>query len=387
MSTKQINIDPNLLISGKKKKEAKKTRNKTEKTGLDSRKLKSDQLKHMRKMFISRHTREKKAAATAAAAASTGLGPLKSNRNVPTPINVPLSPNLFDEPDNEFSKSLQFLKNYSEKNEIQNEKNKINRKTVKSNPSMIPQIEELTELEVLPNHLKPSPSQPPLTLTTNLATSEDDNVEDEDWAGDENTKRNTLMNEKSTYNNTLMNEKSTYNNTLPVSSTSTSGNDLPWGSMKNGIKPTYRNWKSSTQKLIQPSRTRTVEHIPFKGNPTRKHTRRVKKKTTKTTMVRKHAIGLSRKTRKVSILIKSKNVRNKVISAKAELKRIRPVDRDDYLKKHGLSKVGTKSPNNVKQAIYEAALLSGEIRNINKENLIYNFIQGEGDNKVPVVIH
>ena len=46
----------------------------------------------------------------------------------------------------------------------------------------------------------------------------------------------------------------------------------------------------------------------------------------------------------------------------------------NYLKKHNLLKSGSHAPPNVIKKIYEQSLLSGDIKNSNKDNIIHNYL-------------
>lgn len=201
-------------------------------------------------------------------------------------------------------------------------------------------------------------------------------------------------------------------------------NDVPYGVMKNGNKPTFREWNKTLKrkegliaqspivivnkpepeiklrelKLNQLIETRKGAEEALKEecllvNAPNKSARKILpdpdglrvspdsecessikryKKTTKT----KYTVGKNDKSRKISILLKNSSTRKQILSAQKELKREDINKMKEYLRNHNLIKVGSCAPTDVIRRLYESALMSGDIRNVGKENLIHNFIEG-----------
>ena len=97
----------------------------------------------------------------------------------------------------------------------------------------------------------------------------------------------------------------------------------------------------------------------------------------KKTIRRKYTLGRSNDHTKIGVLIKNKTMRKKVLEAHKEIKKKGINDIKQYLRTHGLIKVGSNAPNDVVRKIYESSMLSGEITNIDQDVLLHNFMKDE----------
>lgn len=202
--------------------------------------------------------------------------------------------------------------------------------------------------------------------------------------------------------------------------TNKDSDDVPYGCLKNGNKPTFRQWKNLTVKNTSYKEPRLV-NLPVKSEPINslqdnqsniiennelpnEINKEIKREvsqvinnsidenrnsdsntysnpnlnnsyiSTKTKTIKYH---LGKKNRKVSILIKNAATRKKINAEHNKIKRTSVLEMKNYLRKHNLLKAGSEAPNDVIRKLYEQCLLSGNINNTNKDNLLHNYLNDE----------
>lgn len=94
----------------------------------------------------------------------------------------------------------------------------------------------------------------------------------------------------------------------------------------------------------------------------------------KKTFKRKFTLGKSDKLRRVSILTNNRQTRKNIIDTQKELKKTTMTDVKQYLRQHGMIKVGSTCPADILRKTFETAVLTGEVTNTNKDTLLHNYM-------------
>jgi hypothetical protein len=154
--------------------------------------------------------------------------------------------------------------------------------------------------------------------------------------------------------------------------------DTPYGCLKGGSKPTYRQYHNKTLKNV-PSHTPNKISIQNAGNSSRqsqlaklkKSYKKIKQKTKKT---KKTTYNLGRKDRNISILIKNNKTRRNIKREHGLLKQKPLQDIKRYLYERNLLKIGSSTPNDVLRTLYEQSILAGDITNTNNAFTVHNYL-------------
>lgn len=211
--------------------------------------------------------------------------------------------------------------------------------------------------------------------------------------------------------------------------------DVPYGCLKNGTKPTYRTWNKTMKRnpmeqninsdsiVLNSDRQQKLENLKnkikekqSKQNQNKEHNsdglsinkinsvigtstigatnndnkiciktdnsgdipsdkpdnvRRIKKMK-KVTTIKKYKLGRSKNKRTIGMLIKNRNTRREVLLAQRDLKQTSINDVKQYLYDRNLIKRGSNVPNDVIRKMYENAKLTGEVYNLNNDIIVHN---------------
>jgi len=132
----------------------------------------------------------------------------------------------------------------------------------------------------------------------------------------------------------------------------------PYGILKRGNKPTFRQWHKRTQKN-RPSISKPKELV-----------QQIRKK-----------YSLGKNKNRVSIFLKNKKTRKKIQDEMSSLKKI-PIDQvKEYLRKHNMIKAGSNAPHDVLRQLYQTSHLAGEINNKSNDTLIHNYLAEEKEDE------
>ena len=184
----------------------------------------------------------------------------------------------------------------------------------------------------------------------------------------------------------------------------------PYSNLKNGSKPTYRQWKktlkkqmfqddinNSNEKINTDEGININEMIKIENNneeinkfnyQNRKQKLEYiknklkfqdpKKRKIKTRRLRRK-ITLGKHKNTVGVLVKNKKTR-KIVKNEVNILKRKPINEiKEYLRKHNLLKIGSAAPDNIVRGTYESAYLSGDVYNKNTDILLHNWKDGETD--------
>ena len=178
--------------------------------------------------------------------------------------------------------------------------------------------------------------------------------------------------------------------------------DPPHGCLKNGTKPTFREW--ATKMLHKPVDTiknmfgggdgdSTQQQSPQEQSsgggssgasnglngassgidPAQVAGMRVKIRKTK-----KKRFRIGKHDDVVGVLLKNKQTQRHIQNQHLTLKQKTIGEIRKYLYEHHLLKIGSNAPPDVLRRMYEDSILTGDVKNTNKDVLLHNFMSGGG---------
>ena len=371
---------------------------------------------------------------------SIGRSKSKKNKEKKTKTTPLISPNVLK---NKLLKRIKEHKNRETENNVNNQK-KLPTQKEETNPNS--EAEKL-KLSTFSDEFTDSINYLQTLSKQKKINDEKANYERQKIKKKEQLERQTVKNYKS------MNQPNIENNInlelpdeliskplIPVNNTPPTGTPIhlssvsvPYGIMKGGTKPTYRDWRKTqrnydvsnpsstltiqgnyltkennerekrltnlreklkqkqqedakTEILIQPVKTEqnvetnlpepNKENIVSPPPINRNDIIGIKKITTKT-IKKKYTLGRNKNKKYVSILVKDRGTRKLILNAQKELKNKSINQVKEYLREHNFIKIGSNAPNDVLRKLYESAMLAGEITNSSSEILLHNFSKND----------
>ena len=395
--SKQISINPDLFSIGKTRKKREKKQKSDKAPLISPNVLKNKLLKRIKEHKIKE---------------TEGLDNNKkklSQANTSTGVSAS-KPNLVDLSDytDEFNDSINYLQTLSKQKKENDEKVNVERNKQKMKDDL--------ERRTLKNY-QSILSSPTLASSSNLPHV---NIE-----LPEELKQQLIDVNTTQFVMNALNSQVTAQAPIVLSQPYKVDNGLPYGCLKNGIKPSYKEWNKTQRNMVvtNPNLSVVIDpNISERENRLQNLKNKIKEKqlvisntntntiTTeqenqvvieenvktpdnrpetvatnvesikqilKRTIRKKYTLGKTKNNRTVGILIKDRNTRKQVLTAQRELKKKSVNDIKTYLKDHNLIKVGSNAPNDVLRKMYEASMLAGEITNSNSDTLLYNLLKDD----------
>ena len=290
-----------------------------------------------------------------------------------------------DEFNNEFNKSLNFLTTLS-----QQKKTKKNKKKHQQQQQLDNYINVSTELpksmidthsnhsiqnniSIKPNIVSTSPDQIKpnnISIKPNIVSTSPDQINN-------NIPNPVIINNPSQNNHNI-----SINNKLPE--------PPPYGCLKNGKKPTYKQWCNKTIKQnhhnthnthnthnINSRHSIVIENYsPNKDISEReKILNKIKKNyATKKKLTKTYKYQLGKRNNIVGVLIKDRKTRKLIQHEHGLLKQKKLPEIKNYLRNKNLLKSSSNAPNDVVREIYEQSILAGDLENKTTDTLLHNFL-------------
>jgi len=211
-----------------------------------------------------------------------------------------------------------------------------------------------------------------------------------------NNIRQMLLEKLKKYKKTKKSNINVHNDNFDIS------NEPPYGNLKNGSKPTYRQYNINTLPNPLDKQVESNQNVPFvpiiesnqnvpfvpiiesketlnknQIEPLLSQSKEIiqdKPKENNIKQIKKvFTLGKNKKNKTISILINGSKTRKKIIHNREKFKKDKLTTIKNYLKKNNLIKYGTSAPSNLLKELYESSNICGEIYNTNGKTLIHNY--------------
>jgi len=160
----------------------------------------------------------------------------------------------------------------------------------------------------------------------------------------------------------------------------------PHGCLKNGNKPTFREWATNILKkpvdtiknMIGGSSQSGEDNNGLNMESNRIDPEQVAGMRVKIRKTHKKRFRIGKHDDVVGVLLKNKQTQRHIQSQHLTLKQKTIGEIRKYLYEHHLLKIGSNAPPDVLRRMYEDAVLTGEVKNTNNDVLLHNFMSGGG---------
>jgi hypothetical protein len=154
----------------------------------------------------------------------------------------------------------------------------------------------------------------------------------------------------------------------------------PHGCLKNGKKPTFREWATKMLGGGNDESTGLSGAVEGDGdNANMKSAEQVAGMRVKIRKTKKKSYRIGKHDDVVGVLLKNKQTQRHIQNQHLTLKQKTIGEIRKYLYDHQLLKVGSNAPPDVLRRMYEDSILTGDVKNTNKDVLLHNFMSGGGE--------
>ena len=335
----------------------------------------------------------------------------------------------------EFNQSLDYLQNLIKKKQEKKQRNKTLKKyatkthdkpTININTSSISHQNKSQQSKQLPqlqhkqgSNISYTSSEPLPSLHHLIQKKRENNYQQE--------QRQQIQQRQQRQQRQQIPNKIEYSYTKPNSQNKTLKKEPPYGNLKQGNKPTYRSYirltdedpkitaltKKNTElnsklssflynnenkkerkerylggrkeeQIYNPivnsiNTPLTIDNNSSLNNQNKierkEKLKKYKTKIRRKTIRRRHKLGKSNK--KIGVLIKNHHTRKRIEKERNQLNYTSMYEVKDYLRRHGLLKIGSTAPDYLLRNIYNDCKMAGEVNNNSSDVLIHNYINEE----------